>query len=135
MLTDDGRVISNFIVQALTKKPLTIYGDGSQTRSFCFVDDMVDGLISLMNSSTSGPINLGNPEEFSILEIGKLISLKLNIDRDFIFEKLPQDDPLQRKPLIDLAKKELNWEPKISINKGLDITISYFQNQLIKSNL
>ena len=134
MLTDDGRVISNFIVQALRKKPLTIYGDGSQTRSFCYVDDMVDGLILLMNSSTSGPINLGNPEEYSILEIGKLISSKLNIDLDFIFKELPQDDPLQRKPLIDLAKKELNWEPKISIQEGLDITISYFQNQIINSN-
>ncbi len=134
MLPDDGRVISNFIVQALKREPLTIYGNGSQTRSFCFVDDMVDGLILLMNSSNSGPINLGNPEEYSILEIGKLISSKLNLDLDFIFEELPQDDPLQRKPLIDLAKKELNWEPKIPFNKGLDKTISYFQNQIFKSN-
>ncbi len=134
MLTDDGRVISNFIVQALKKEPITIYGDGSQTRSFCFVDDMVDGLMLLMNSGVSGPINIGNPEEYSILELGKIISSKLNLDLNFIFKELPQDDPLQRKPLIDLAKKELKWDPKISIQEGLDLTISYFQDRLAKSN-
>lgn len=125
---DDGRVVSNFIVQALKNKPLTIYGDGSQTRSFCYVDDLVKGLIALMSSNFEEPVNLGNPNEFTILELAKLIRKKLNQEISFVNLPLPQDDPKQRKPDITRAEKILNWSPSISIEYGLEKTIKYFQS-------
>ncbi len=128
MMIDDGRVVTNFIVQALKGKSLTIYGDGKQTRSFCYVDDLIDGMINVMNWEGIGPINIGNPEEFTILELAKLIRAKINPKLEFIFKPLPQDDPMQRRPLIQKAIKHLNWSPKINLEKGLDETILYFKN-------
>ena len=133
MLPDDGRVVSNFITQALQGKPLTIYGNGNQTRSFCYVDDLIQGMISFMNSDHTGPINIGNPEEFSINQLADLVINKINPSLKIIKETLPADDPLQRRPLIDLAKSELNWTPKTSLDEGLDLTISYFK-ELLKCN-
>lgn len=127
MQKNDGRVISNFIIQALENKDVTIYGDGSQTRSFCYVDDLVEGLIKLMNSDVSAPVNLGNPIEYSMLDIAKIIIKKINATSKITFKELPKDDPTRRKPDISKAKKELNWEPKISLNEGLDKTIEYFR--------
>ena len=132
MLPDDGRVISNFIVQALTGKSLTIYGEGSQTRSFCYVDDLIEGLILLMNGKQTGPINIGNPEQFTINELANLVRNQINPDLDFSTQPLPQDDPLQRQPSIELAKKHLNWEPQIALSQGLRQTIAYFQENLQK---
>ena len=131
MLPDDGRVVSNFIVQALRNKPLTIFGDGSQTRSFCFVNDLISGIVLAMNGTHSGPINIGNPREFTILELAKIIRNKINPKLDIDFLPLPKDDPLQRKPVIDLAMNELNWEPKIELIEGLRDTIKYFREILI----
>ncbi len=128
MVPNDGRVISNFICQALRNDSLTIYGEGEQTRSFCFATDMINGLVSLMNSNISGPVNIGNPEEFKILDVAKIINKKLLTPQKIIFKDLPQDDPLQRKPCIDIAKNELGWEPKVSLIEGLDITINYFKD-------
>ena len=130
MQPNDGRVVSNFISQALTNNALTIYGNGKQTRSFCYVDDLVDGLFKLMNSESKGPINLGNPQEFTILELANLIKKKVNNSAEIVFRELPEDDPKQRKPSIKLAKNLLYWEPKIDIDKGLDNTIEYFRNKL-----
>jgi len=127
MLPDDGRVVSNFIVQALRGLPLTLYGDGSQTRSFCYVDDLVDGLICLMNRNHSGPINIGNPDEFTIRQLAELVRLKINPNLDFINQPLPSDDPLQRQPVITLAESELHWAPKVTLDQGLDSTIAYFR--------
>ena len=132
MLPDDGRVISNFIVQALTGKSLTIYGEGSQTRSFCYVDDLIEGLILLMNGEQTGPINIGNPEQFTMNELANLVRNQINPDLDFSTQPLPQDDPLQRQPSIELAKKHLNWEPQIALSQGLRQTIAYFQENLQK---
>ena len=134
MLPNDGRVISNFIVQALTGKSLTINGDGSQTRSFCYVDDLIEGLILLMNSKQTGPINIGNPEQFTMNKLAELVREQINPELTFSIQPLPQDDPLQRQPLIELAKKHLNWEPKIALSQGLKKTISYFQENLQKSS-
>ena len=131
MLPDDGRVVSNFIVQALRNKPLTIFGDGSQTRSFCFVNDLISGMVLAMNGTHSGPINIGNPREYTILELAKIIRNKINPKLDIDFLPLPKDDPLQRKPVIDLAMNELNWEPKIELIEGLRDTIKYFKEILI----
>jgi len=130
MLPDDGRVVSNFIVQALKGENITVYGDGSQTRSFCFVDDMVDGLIKLMNSpdEVTGPVNLGNPVEFTILLLAEKVIELTNSKSKIIFKELPADDPKQRKPDITLARKALKWEPKVEMEKGLKITIEYFKN-------
>ena len=128
MLESDGRVISNFIYQALNNLDFTIYGDGLQTRSFCYVDDMIDGLVLAMNSNFSGPINLGNPEEISILELAKKISFKLKKKLALKYKLLPEDDPLRRKPCILLAKEVLNWQPKQNLDDGLEKTISYFLN-------
>ncbi len=128
----DGRVVSNFIVQALENRPITIYGDGKQTRSFCFVDDLIDGLLKLMACNYTKPINLGNPTEFTILELANLIKEKIQSNSDIIFKPLPEDDPLQRRPIIKLAKKELNWVPLINISKGLDLTIDYFKEEIKK---
>jgi UDP-glucuronate decarboxylase len=127
MHPNDGRVVSNFIMQALNNENITIYGDGSQTRSFCYVDDLVDGFIKMMNSSLTGPINLGNPNEFTILELAKKVIFLTNSNSKLIYKKLPQDDPKQRQPDISLAKKELNWNPTIELNEGLEKTIKYFR--------
>ena len=130
MALNDGRVISNFIVQALQNKDITIYGDGTQTRSFCYVDDLVDGMIKMMNSNLTGPINIGNPEEYSILDIAKKIIELTNSKSKIVFKELPQDDPKQRQPDITKAKKYLNWEPKIDLQKGLIKTIEYFRGKI-----
>ena len=130
MAANDGRVVSNFIVQALREEPLTIYGNGSQSRSFCYVDDLVEGLISLMNSDTSGPINIGNPDEFTIKELADLVIQKTNSCSKLIYLPIPQDDPLQRKPVIEKAKNQLNWTPKIDLNSGIENTIKYFKDIL-----
>ena len=128
MLPNDGRVVSNFIVQALKGEAITIYGDGSQTRSFCYVDDLIEGMMKLMNSEYTGPINIGNPREFTILELAQLIKLKINPDLQLVKKTLPEDDPLQRKPLISLAEKNLNWKPSIELEEGLNKTIEYFKS-------
>ena len=130
MLANDGRVVSNFIVQALEGKDITIYGDGSQTRSFCYVDDLVDGLIRLMESdlSITGPINLGNPGEFSILELAEKVVTLVGSGSKIVYEPLPQDDPTQRQPDIRQAKELLGWEPKVSLDQGLPRTIEFFKN-------
>jgi len=132
MSPDDGRVISNFIVQALKREDITVYGDGSQTRSFCYVDEMVEGIIKMMDSRDkfNGPVNLGNPREFTILELAEKIISFTNSKSKIIYKPLPEDDPIQRKPNIDLAKKELNWEPKISFEEGIKKTIEYFERLL-----
>ena len=134
MHPNDGRVVSNFIVQALNNKPITIYGDGSQTRSFCYVDDLINGMIKLMEShkSITGPINMGNPSEFTIIELAELV-IKLTSSRSKLkFKPLPEDDPKQRQPNISLAKSKLNWSPKVSLEEGLNKTIFYFKNLLDK---
>ena len=132
MQPDDGRVISNFIVQALKNKDITIYGDGSQTRSFCYVDDLVDGIIKMMNSRENfvGPLNLGNPAEFAILELAKKIIKLTDSKSNIIYKPLSEDDPKRRKPNIELAKKELKWKPKIQLDDGLKKTINYFERLL-----
>lgn len=129
MHPQDGRVVSNFIVQALRKEPITLYGDGSQTRSFCFVDDLIDGFIALMNSSPhfTGPVNLGNPIEFTIGDLARLIIKMTGSPSSLIFKPLPQDDPQRRKPDITLAQKELSWSPKVPLEDGLQKTIEYFR--------
>jgi len=132
MLPNDGRVVSNFIVQALKKQDLTIYGDGMQTRSFCYVDDLIDGMMKLMYSNFSGPVNIGNPDEYTIKQLAKIIVKKINPELNVVHKKLPEDDPMQRKPHIGVAKKELGWEPKIKIDEGLNKTITYFKNLLKK---
>ena len=130
MLPDDGRVVSNFIVQALKCKPLTLYGDGSQTRSFCYVNDLIEGMIRLMNGDHSGPINIGNPGEFTIRELAELVRDQINPNLELITKPLPQDDPLQRQPIIERAQKELGWEPKVSLQEGLQPTIGWFRETL-----
>ena len=127
MLPDDGRVVSNFIVQALRGEPLTLYGNGQQTRSFCYVDDLVEGMIRLMNRDHSGPINIGNPDEYTILQLAELVRAKINPKLEFIHKPLPEDDPLQRKPNIEKAKKQLNWQPKTLLDEGLENTIKWFR--------
>ena len=131
MSKDDGRVISNFIVQALNNEDITIYGDGSQTRSFCYVDDTVDGLIKLMESGKVGPYNLGNPQEKTILETAKNILDKIDYSygstSKIVFKELPQDDPTRRKPDITKANKDLNWFPNVDFDYGLNKTIQYFK--------
>jgi len=128
----DGRVISNFILQALRDDPITVFGDGLQTRSFCYVEDMIEGLIRMMNSpdDLTGPINLGNPEEVSILELAKRIIDLTGSGSKIIFKALPSDDPRQRRPLIDLAREKLEWAPKTSLVEGLKKTIAYFEEVL-----
>lgn len=127
MAQNDGRVVSNFILQALKNEDITIYGDGSQTRSFCYVDDLIEGLIRMMNSKLVGPVNLGNPSERTILDFAKLIIKLTNSKSQIIYKPLPSDDPTQRQPDILLAKNELDWEPKIDIEEGLMKTINYFK--------
>jgi UDP-glucuronate decarboxylase len=129
MHPNDGRVVSNFIVQALKGENITIYGDGSQTRSFCYVDDLIDGMVRLMNSQDElvGPVNMGNPGEFTILALAEKIIDLTGSNSKIIFEELPLDDPKQRRPDISLAKKELDWEPMIGLDEGLKKTIEYFE--------
>jgi len=126
----DGRVVSNFIVQALKGEDITMYGDGTQTRSFCYVDDLIEGMIRLMNSRDgfTGPVNIGNPGEFTMLELAEKIIELTGSKSKITFQPLPQDDPLQRQPDITLAKKELGWEPTIKLEEGLTKTIAYFKS-------
>jgi UDP-glucuronate decarboxylase len=128
----DGRVVSNFILQALQNKPLTIYGDGSQSRSFCYVDDLIDGFLLLMQSGDdfTGPVNLGNPVEFNMLELAEQVKELINSTSEIRFEPLPEDDPKQRQPDIALAKETLGWEPKVALREGLEKTIKYFSELL-----
>jgi UDP-glucuronate decarboxylase len=130
----DGRVVSTFIMQALKNEPITVNGDGSQTRSFCYVNDLIDGMIKMMNSPDNfiGPVNLGNPEEKSILQLAELIIKMTESKSKIVFNDLPQDDPVRRKPDITLAKEKLEWEPKVSLEEGLERTIEYFRN-LVRS--
>jgi UDP-glucuronate decarboxylase len=136
MHPNDGRVVSNFIVQALKGGPLTIYGDGTQTRSFCYVDDLVEGILRFMalpnkGAETTGPINLGNPNEFTIGQLAELIKHKIGNSVEIVYERLPQDDPTQRKPDIAIARDKLNgWKPQVELNEGLDKTIEYFASIL-----
>ena len=127
MRSNDGRVVSNFIFQALQGKPLTIYGDGSQTRSFCYVDDLIEGMISLMNSNISTPVNIGNPEEFRIIELANIIKNIINPNLELIYKPLPEDDPSNRRPDISKARKHLQWQPKINFDKGIHLTIDWFK--------
>lgn len=127
MLENDGRVVSNFIVQALCKKPITIYGDGSQTRSFCYVDDMVDGLIRLMNGEYVGPVNLGNPEEYTIKQLAETVQEMVDPQATVTYEPVPSDDPRKRKPDITKAQLHLDgWTPKVHLKEGLARTIKDF---------
>ena len=130
MHPNDGRVISNFIVQALNNQDITVYGDGNQTRSFCYVDDLIEGLIRLMNSPDdfTGPVNIGNPGEFTILQLAEKVIEMTGSSSMIHFKPLPQDDPLQRKPNIGLAKEKLEWQPQIDLNQGLKLTINYFKD-------
>ncbi len=131
MHPNDGRVVSNFIVQALKNEDITIYGEGNQTRSFCYVSDLVDALIKMMNSTDFiGPVNLGNPSERTILNLAELIIKKTGSKSKIIHKPLPSDDPIKRKPDITLAKSKLNWEPIVGIDQGLDSTIAYFKTKL-----
>lgn len=134
MKPDDGRVVSNFIFQALKNEDITIYGNGSQTRSFCYVDDMIKGIVSLMNAPDDliGPVNLGNPVEFTILELAEKILELTNSKSKIKYNPLPEDDPIRRKPDISLAKEKLSWEPRIKTEEGLKKTISYF-NTILKN--
>ena len=134
MCPDDGRVVSNFIVQALRGEPLTVFGDGSQTRSFCYVSDLVDGLIRMMNSDLTGPVNLGNPCEKTVLEIAQLVLDMIGGESEIEFRPLPSDDPRRRKPDITLAREHLGWEPKVALEDGLTTTIDYFRKRIAKQN-
>jgi len=135
MHPNDGRVVSNFIVQALKGKDITIYGDGSQTRSFCYVDDLLEGMVRLMNTPESfiGPVNIGNPNEFTIKELAELVIELTGAKSKIIYEPLPADDPMQRQPDITLARKTLNWEPTIQLREGLLKTINYFKTIDLKN--
>ncbi len=132
MHPNDGRVVSNFIVQALKGQDITIYGDGSQTRSFCYVDDLIDGMVRLMNSRDgfTGPVNIGNPGEFTMLELAEKVLGQVGGSSKIVFLPLPQDDPKQRQPNIALAKSELDWEPRVKLDDGLKETIAYFRKHL-----
>jgi UDP-glucuronate decarboxylase len=130
----DGRVVSNFILQALQDQDITIYGDGTQTRSFCYVDDLIEGFIRLMDTEDSyvGPVNLGNPGEFTMLELADKVLSKINSKSEKVFKELPKDDPVKRKPDISVAQSKLDWTPKISLEQGLDKTIEYY-SELLKN--
>jgi len=130
MHPDDGRVVSNFIVQALKGEPITVYGDGNQTRSFCYIDDLVDAIILMMKSNITGPINLGNPNEFKIIELAETVVQITNSTSEIKYDKLPQDDPKQRCPDISFARDKLGWKPKILLEEGLKKTINYFDSIL-----
>jgi UDP-glucuronate decarboxylase len=132
MQPHDGRVVSNFIVQALNDQPITVYGSGKQTRSFCYFDDLLDGMEALMSSDSkiTGPMNIGNPKEFTITELANLVVDLTGSKSKIVFEKLPEDDPQQRRPDIGFARKELNWEPQVELKQGLNLTIKYFRKLL-----
>ena len=132
MQADDGRVVSNFIVQALKGEPLTVYGDGRQTRSFCYIDDLIDGLVQLMGAPAelAGPINLGNPDEVTVLELATRISRLVGGDVGIVFQALPTDDPRRRRPDITRAREQLGWRPVIPLGKGLRKTIAEFRTRL-----
>ena len=132
MHPNDGRVVSNFIVQALRNEPITLYGDGTQTRSFCYVDDLIEGFVRLMNSSDdlTGPVNLGNPGEFTMIELAEAVRELTGSRSELVHQPLPQDDPRQRQPDIDVARSKLGWEPKVSLREGLKPTIAYFDRLL-----
>jgi|SRR6478672_1552631 len=130
MFEQDGRVVSNFIVQALQNQTLTVYGEGSQTRSFCYVSDLVEGLMRLMNGDHTGPVNLGNPDEYTILELAQIVQQMVNPGVDIKFETLPQDDPRQRQPDITRAKTWLGWQPTVPLKEGLKLTIEDFRDRL-----
>lgn len=130
MFEQDGRVVSNFVVQTLQGKPLTVYGDGSQTRSFCYVSDLVEGLMRLMNGEHTGPINLGNPDEYTILELAQAVQKMVNPDAEIIFKPLPQDDPKRRRPDITKAKSLLGWQPTVPLQEGLKMTVEDFRTRI-----
>lgn len=130
MLENDGRVVSNFVVQALRGEPLTVYGQGSQTRSFCYVSDLVEGLMRLMNGDFIGPVNLGNPDEYTILELAQVIQGMINPEAELVYKPLPEDDPKQRQPDITRAKTYLDWSPTIPLSQGLKMTIEDFRSRL-----
>jgi dTDP-glucose 4,6-dehydratase len=130
MRMNDGRVIPNFIYQALKGQPLTVYGDGTQTRSFCYISDMVEGIYKLMNSKLNSPVNLGNPEEYTIIELAELVLKITKSKSKIVYKKLPEDDPKRRKPDITLAKEKLNWYPKVKLEDGLKETIKWFKKLL-----
>jgi len=132
MALGDGRVISNFIVQALRGEDITVYGDGTQTRSFCYVDDMIEGLVGMMESPKgfTGPVNMGNPEEFSILKLAETIVSMTGSPSGIVHKPLPPDDPVQRRPDIGLAERRLGWKPRVSLEEGLEKTIAYFRTAL-----
>ena len=122
----DGRVVSNFIVQALAGKPLTVYGDGTQTRSFCYVDDEVRGLLALLDSDYVGPVNIGNPDEFTVLDLAEIVLEVTGSSSEIVFEPLPVDDPTQRRPDITLAREVLGWQPTVDVRTGVTRTVEWF---------
>jgi dTDP-glucose 4,6-dehydratase len=134
MALDDGRVVPAFLDQALSGEPLTIFGDGSQTRSFCYVSDLVDGLVRLGSSEERFPVNLGNPAELTILEFAERIRGLMGSNRDVIFKPLPEDDPRKRRPDISKAKRVLGWEPKVVLEDGLRQTVEYFKRQMVRNS-
>jgi UDP-glucuronate decarboxylase len=133
MHPNDGRVVSNFIIQALNNQDITVFGEGAQTRSFCFVEDLIDGLIRMMNAPDDfiGPVNIGNPNEFSILELANKVIALTGSTSKIVHRPLPEDDPLQRQPNIDLAKERLGWKPKTQLEEGLERTIEYFKEKIV----
>lgn len=132
---NDGRVVSNFIVQALQGMPLTVYGDGSQTRSLCYVDDLIEGMVRVMNSrDCPGPINLGSPHEISVAELATLILALTNSSSSIVYEPRPQDDPVRRRPCIRPAEAKLNWVPTVPLAVGLNRTVAYFRSRLVKAD-
>ncbi len=133
MLENDGRVVSNFVVQALQGNPLTLYGTGAQTRSFCYVSDLVEGLMRLMNGDYIGPVNLGNPDEYTILQLAQTVQSMVNPDSDLVYKPLPQDDPQRRKPDITKAKTFLDWSPTVSLQEGLKLTIDDFRDRVTQA--
>ncbi len=131
MLPHDGRVVSNFIVQALKGEDITLYGDGTQTRSFCYIDDLLNGLITMMeNQDEIGPVNIGNPDEFTMIELADLVKELTGSSSKVVTKRLPEDDPMQRQPDISMARKSLNWEPSVSLREGLIRTIEYFKSTI-----
>lgn len=137
MHPNDGRVVSNFIVQALLGEPITLFGDGSQTRSFCYADDLVEAILRMMNSENDfvGPVNIGNPSEFTMVQLAELVKSKTRSRSELVYRPLPMNDPTQRKPDISLAREKLDWQPTIELNEGLDRTIAYFRKLLDKKKL
>ena len=130
MRPDDGRVVSNFLVQALSGRPITIYGDGTQTRSFCYVDDEVRGFLALLDSDITGPCNIGNPGEFTIAELAELVIEVTGSSSEIVHEPLPQDDPTQRRPDISLARDQLGWVPTVALREGLEMTAAHFRDHV-----